>query len=291
MKKAFTMLELVFVIVILGIIASIGAEIIANLYENYLKTRAINRLQTQTELALDQIAKRLQYRIKDSVRAIDPTGTLNSVPLTDANSSYTILEWLGSSNESFLGGWTGFIDIDSNDTNESANPKTLKTSGSDLNITNNIIQALTNNNVSLDAGSDNPAIIFKGKSTYDVNDYYTQGINNHTLKVRRNGKDILTITPDDNTTEIFEQYYLSHSAFAIVPEGADVNDFNLSLKYNYEPWNTENYNTGSSSVIMEHVSTFRFTQIGETIRIKLCVNESLSRSDYNFAFCKERVIY
>ena len=50
MKKhtAFTMIELVMVIVVFGIIASIGAEIIASLYTNYLRTRAINRLQSQT---------------------------------------------------------------------------------------------------------------------------------------------------------------------------------------------------------------------------------------------------
>ncbi|MEA1879308.1 MAG: prepilin-type N-terminal cleavage/methylation domain-containing protein, partial [Campylobacterota bacterium] len=34
-KYAFTMLELVFVIVILGIVASIGAQVIAKTYEAY----------------------------------------------------------------------------------------------------------------------------------------------------------------------------------------------------------------------------------------------------------------
>ncbi|MCK9546828.1 MAG: type II secretion system GspH family protein, partial [Sulfurospirillaceae bacterium] len=61
-KSGFTMVELVMVIIVLGIVASIGADIISNLYTNYLRTRAVNRLQTQTEIALEQIAKRLQYR-------------------------------------------------------------------------------------------------------------------------------------------------------------------------------------------------------------------------------------
>ncbi|MCK9258063.1 MAG: prepilin-type N-terminal cleavage/methylation domain-containing protein, partial [Sulfurospirillaceae bacterium] len=73
-KSGFTMVELVMVIIVLGIVASIGADIISNLYTNYLRTRAVNRLQTQTEIALEQIAKRLQYRIKDSVIARNNAG-------------------------------------------------------------------------------------------------------------------------------------------------------------------------------------------------------------------------
>ena len=66
MKKAFTMIELIMVIIVLGIVASIGAEIIVKLYDNYMRTRTINALETKTEVALEQIAKRFQYRIKDS---------------------------------------------------------------------------------------------------------------------------------------------------------------------------------------------------------------------------------
>ena len=105
MKKrtAFTMIELVMVIVVLGIVASIGAEIVAKLYGNYLRTRAINQLQSQTEITLEQIAKRFQYRIKDSVRSIDADGVRANVALPSADADYEIVEWIGISNESFLG--------------------------------------------------------------------------------------------------------------------------------------------------------------------------------------------
>jgi len=295
MKKAFTMIELVMVIVVMGIVASIGADIIANLYENYIKTRAINRLQSQTELALDQIAKRLQFRIKDSVRAIDgiaPFSVPLEVPLPDANSSYTIMEWVGTSNESFLGGWSGFIDLDSNETNSTT--RTIKTAGSDLNMTNSVIEALTYNTVSLDAGSKSPALILKGKSSYDINDYYNATATNYTLKIERDVaiNDRFRIPNDDNITnsEIFEQYWLSHSAFAIVPNGT-ANDFNLTLHYNYQPWEGEAYSDVNGTVIIEHASTFRFTQIGETIRVKLCIHDNNQSGNYDFSFCKERVIY
>ena len=60
MKKAVTMLEMIMVIVVLGIVASIGSEIILNLYNSYIRSRAVYQLEAQTELTLEQIARRLQ---------------------------------------------------------------------------------------------------------------------------------------------------------------------------------------------------------------------------------------
>lgn len=294
-RAAFTMIELVMVIVVMGIVASIGADIIVNLYENYIKTRAINKLQSQSELVLDQIAKRLDSRIKDSVIARDKSTFINYVALTDANDSYQILEWIGKDTESFKGisnpGWSGFIDLD--------NPATTKpyliTSGSELNTTSIIINALSYGDISLNAADQNPAIIFKGQANLDLAQYGWGGSKgNHTLRVTRLNNTTLLLK-DANATfpdEISEQYDLAWSAYALVPEGS-ANDFNLTLYYNYQPWEDEQYNdiNTSSSVIMEHVSTFKFTKIGDTIRLKLCIHDNNQSGNYDFAFCKEKVIY
>ena len=66
MKKAFTLIELMMVIVIMGIISYAGVEITLNIYRNYLQSRAINTLEMQTELVLEQIAKRLSIRFRGS---------------------------------------------------------------------------------------------------------------------------------------------------------------------------------------------------------------------------------
>ena len=293
LRRAFTMLELVIVILIMGIVASVGAEIIFNLYENYIKTRAVNRLQAQTELVLDIVAKRLQFRIKGSARAIVSKTNSLFVPLSNADANYTIIEWIGASNESFdNGGWSGFIDINSSDTNSTS--KTIKTPGSDLNKANIIMKSLVSN-VSLVKGEVGaPAIILKTQSSGSVGDYYTNVSGDLTVKVKKESKDIFKILNDDNVPngEIIEQYWLSHSAFAIVPEGG-INDFNLTLYYNYQPWLGESYlsNSTPKSVLVEHVSTFRFIQIGETVRVKLCIHDSKRSGSYDFSFCKERVIF
>ena len=71
MRKSFTLVELIFVIVILSIIGVISAQIITKIYEQYIFTRAINELETKTELVLTQIAKRLSLRIKPTTIARD----------------------------------------------------------------------------------------------------------------------------------------------------------------------------------------------------------------------------
>ncbi|MBL0687540.1 MAG: type II secretion system protein [Sulfurospirillum sp.] len=302
LKKAFTMLELVFIIVVMGIVASIGANIIINLYENYLKTRSIDKLQSQTEIVLDQIAKRLQYRIKDSVIARDMNGINLYTKLSTSTNlkNYEILEWIGKSNESFLGrydgsrvvpGWSGFIDLDSNETNSTA--KTLKTSGSRLDYANTIIYALSYGEVDLNGTApQRPAIIFRGKDFLDINQYGWSGVDgNYTHRVMMKNSDVL-IFDEGNPTTIYEQYDLAWSAYALVSSG-ESSDFNLTLHYNYQPWHNEKYDDNSTRkiVLMQNVSTFRFTQIGETIRLKLCINDANKSGDYNFAFCKERVIF
>jgi len=301
-RKAFTMLELVMVIVVMGIVAVIGSDIIATLYQNYLKTQSISKLQAQTELALDQIAKRLQYRIKDSVIARDADGANPYIELSAlTNQNYEILEWIGKSNEAFIGehngtrvvpGWSGFIDLDAVETN--ATSGTLKTSGSRLDYANQIISSLSYGEVDLNASavSQRPAIIFKGKDTFNINNYGWNGVDgNYTYRVTMQANDILDINETLPNT-IYEQYDLAWSAYALVPVG-NAGDFNLTLHYNYQPWHNETYdaNTTRVAVLLEHVSSFRFKQIGETINIKLCVGDANQSGDYDFGFCKEKVIF
>lgn len=298
MKKAFTMLELVMVMVIMGIIASIGAEIIASMYSNYLRSRTINRLESQTEITLEQIAKRLQYRIKESVIARNVAGgTLLSLSDPNVDTNYNVLEWIGYSNESFLGtprpGWSGFIDLDSNDTNRTAG--TLKTSESNLTDASATMSALTNGDIDLSNGKE-AALIFKGLS-YSIADFGWGSPNNidgvATLKVSvGSSTDILTISNDTIPTEITEQYTLSHTAYAIASTDTNSTDFNLTLYYNYQPWQNEEYTDGNTSVLAEHVSLFRFKQDESILRLKLCLHDANQTGVGDIiVVCKEKVVY
>ena len=63
MKKAFTLVELLFVMVVLAIVAAIGTDILRSLFDNYAVTAQIHRLESVAYNAADTIATRLEKRV------------------------------------------------------------------------------------------------------------------------------------------------------------------------------------------------------------------------------------
>jgi len=311
-RRAFTMIELVMVIVILGIVSMIATDIIANMYKGYIQTKIVNDLESKTEMVINQVAKRLNYRIKPTMIA-RAKGTNNYLAMNspDLNSStirYDMVEWIGYDYESFLGehngtfsvpGWSGFIDVNNSITSNATGQ--LLTPGSDLTIVDRTIKALSNNHVGFTAPAvHNPAVIFKcsqDTSKLELYGWDYTAVNlvdhNYTMAVNIANPDTLIIdgTQVDATRSICEQYYLAWTAYAIVPVGSDDEDFNLTLRYNYQPWYGDDYNTSlGNSLLAEHVSTFRVMQVGETLRIKVCIQDGNITGE-PVGFCKEKAIF
>lgn len=301
MRRAFSMIELLMVIIILGIISTIGVDIVVSLYQDNIKEKAINRLQMQTELVLEQISRRLSNRIKRSTGVIRGG---NIIDLSLANSSDNILTWIGIDKKGWLGGWSGFIDLSSPNTNPSSTPKTIHTPKSNLNeFARDTIYALSYKEIDLNSPSgDKAALIMKVPPIDDANisRYYTNTSDDYTIKVRSSTqKDVFLLSNDDvadyngdNTSDLYEQYYLCYSAYTILTKG-DPNDFTLILKYNYQPWEGETFSSSSAktSILAEHVSTFRFMQSGGVIRIKLCIHDDKQSAEFDFSACKETVVF
>ena len=195
MKKAFTMIEIVMVIVILGVVSMISSDIIMRIYESYIRSNTINKLQSQTEFALEQISARLSSRIKY---------------LTDADNHE--INWTGYDYEGFIGehngsnfvGWSGFIDLnESNQTN-------LVSNGSRLRYVDNIIKTLSDNTLDI-----NDSVLYFKDSNYTK---YNISVSNE--------ENITIISPIPDT--IFEQYYISWAKYRLFLES----DNNLTLKVN-----------------------------------------------------------
>ena len=116
-KAGFSMLELVFVIVILGIVASLGSEIIAKVYQSYIIQRATNKSSIKTELVALQIANRLSYMISNTAigRVSAGDGTYKSINEILDSDNFQVLEWVGYDIDSFKytpsPGWSGFVDL------------------------------------------------------------------------------------------------------------------------------------------------------------------------------------
>ncbi len=268
LTPAFSMLELVFVITILGIVASIGAEMIAKVYEGYIVQRAEHKATMKTELAATQIANRLASSIPGTViRRLTKTGAFEEITddmlLDPTGNTYTVLQWVGSDTDSFTAtnppGWSGFIDIDdpTNTTNQ------LSTPGSALGTATNIM-----NNLSPSATAPEPKIYFP----YDSNEY-NASIAGSTISLSGAG-----------ATHIVEHYKLAWTSYALVVE-----DGNLYLYYDF-PAITATAIGATRSLLLSNVNTFKFKGEGRTIRFKICKEERISE-DLNVSACKEKAVF
>lgn len=86
MKKAFTLVELLFVMVVLAIIAGVGTDILRSLFDNYAVTAQIHRLESVANNAADMIATRLEKRVPQTtaIETSTDAGT-NYQPLSPIN--------------------------------------------------------------------------------------------------------------------------------------------------------------------------------------------------------------
>lgn len=100
-QKAFTMIELVVVIVILAIVSAVGVQVINFTYEQKVRTQILNDLEMQSQVAIDYISKNTKNAIRNSIR-IKKDYASNCVNTTECKfvynisndfKDYKVLEW------------------------------------------------------------------------------------------------------------------------------------------------------------------------------------------------------
>lgn len=312
MKRAFTLLELVVVIVVLGIIAMMSFNAIMNIYSNYFQTRTVNELETQTEIALEQISKRLEHRIKPSVIARKTDGAFLALNDSGVNldAKYEILEFIPYAYEIFndvpsgnkAGRYSGYVDL------AKSSPATgLISPGS--NFTTGVVETikdLTCRGETRDATcvdftkKDGGVVAIFSDVYYNVQSSF--GYSNGTVPVSLDIAKVGVKSTDGDTLEISgfggkqisEQYHLAYTANAIVPEqSADPKDaangvFDLNLYYDYRPWMGEKYKkNGEKATLAKNVTRFVFTEKNGVIVLKLCMRAKNSE----ITICKSKAVY
>lgn len=274
LRRAFSMLELIFVIIILGIVSSIGAEIIARVYEGYIIQRAQHRASIKTELAATQIANRLAYAIPGTVFRRVFTGAGVGL-LTDINEpgvgTENLLQWVGADADSFkaitsnaniLPGWSGFCDVNN------SNVDSISTPGSNLALTNTI-----RGNLGLTTFP--PQIYFPAQS----------GLMSYRATLQPTTSTIGLDNPVAGSNKIVEHYKLATSSYALLVDAAGT----LTLYYNFSPI-INVLHGGLRQILLRNVSTFQFRGDGSTIRFKICVDERIGE-DFNITICKEKAVF
>ena len=310
MKRAFTLLELVVVIVVLGIIAMMSFNAIMNIYSNYFQTKTVNELETQTEIALEQISKRLEHRIKPSVIARKTDGAFLALNDSGVNldAKYEILEFIPYAYEIFndvpsgsnkAGRYSGYADL------AKSSPATgLISPGS--NFSTEVVETIKDLTCREDTNAtcvdftkkDGGVVAIFSDVYYNVQDSFGYKGDITKLDIAKVGVkstdgDTLEISGFANK-QISEQYHLAYTANAIVPEqSADPKDaangvFDLNLYYDYRPWMGEKYKpNGEKAILAKNVTRFVFTEKNGVIVLKLCMRAKNSE----ITICKSKAVY
>jgi prepilin-type N-cleavage/methylation domain protein len=352
MKRGFTLIELVFVIVVLGIISMFGADLYTKIYKSYVHVRAVNQLEARTQNAMMLITNRLEDRIKSSTIGRD-LAVNDFVPISDlTNPRYDILEWIGQSVETRNinqrnPGWSGFMSMsqlrdttwvaDTNNAGYIADTRTpfnMVSLGSNFPQVARIVRNLRATAYNTPSNNTQVAVIFRAVTNdasptsvgigfgYD-RAVWADGRNRVLIAVGTpsaagsgsiQGETIAInqypFNPNNaNSQEFSEQYYIAHSAYAIVPAnvvtytkdnaGNLSKNFDLVLRYNYRPWSTvagdaTSYNRASSSLLAEDVSLFRFKDDNGAVALKLCMRDdgrNFDPAELDLNVCKAQVVY
>lgn len=246
MKKAFSLLEMIVVMVVSSIIIGVIIQIYNALYSNYLKSSAITKLESQAINTMLIIENYLQQSIKESISIKNGSQIL---PL-NANANSNEFIWLSQSfenrqNQSSKFNWSGFIDI----TKVQVTPNSIilisPLSKFEFKSQNNIINNLKFNNSDI-------RIIFKGSDNIYQNSYKILDANGEQLTIERANKSVF----------ISEVYYISHSAISL-----KLQDNTLYLN----EFSPNNLNKPIRiNALANNVKSFNIKQNGANIIFRLC---------------------
>jgi len=287
-RKAFTIIELIITMVILSIVAYIASGLIAKTYIGYNQTNTINRANLKLEIALNEIANRLEYAVPNSI-VKRKSATDNSIsPISSAPLDYTVLEWVGMAKDSFNAnkadnkpGWSGFCNIGASSKNSIITP------GSNLSLADNIINRLSNNKANLT--NNTTAIFFIGE--YDYQDIGYKSAPTNKIGII-NSYSTNSLGLSNNLLSASEHYKLAWSAYAVVPINCGANGCDLELKYNFRPWKGEHYNDRRtpSTLLVNGVTVFKTYATQNRVHIKLCIKDKYGFNKTT-SICKEKVVF
>ena len=319
-NRAFTLIEAIFVIVVLSFVLIGGFQIVSKIYKRNYIAKKTAEFEFVSEEVLNQLAQFLYYRVDKSLIGYDKNLSFKYMSYITQDENYTILEWIGYLNDAMVErNLSTFVDLgDCNSTTFLAK---------DFN--KNFITAVLQNKydtIDPNAVKNLSAIIFAGEldegemGADDDNNSFGWHGNGHNLvydieSINSSGDDA-NITLKTAPSHIYSKFYLVDSAYALalkkdlnkilLPQCTDLDlskldDNTLLLFYNYRPWvqhigigetfcaDNRGVPKGNVTVLAENVASFRVKKAGNHLVILLQMQKQ--KGDINITISKQKVIY
>lgn len=294
MKKAFTLVEIIFVLVIMSVLSAGTFKAVEAIYTRSSQAKALTDLSLQSQIVLDQLSVLLYSRIANSVIGYTPGGSCE--PINELTTARPVIEWLATADDALLQGeYDGFVDM-----NASVKASfTLATPHSiDINEPNlNLVFA-----GAFDAGSEEISAC-NGAFGWHGND------SNLSYDITM-GTDTISITDSVKPYLIYEKYYLTHTAYAVA-RGADIDlssaciedlgvpaDANtLFLFYNYYPYATPSQTfcadggEGSVTILAQDVTAFTAQAVNDVIRLSIDMHKEIRGRTCGVHVSKQKAVF
>ena len=297
MRRSFTLIELIMVLVIISFLSVASFKAVSALIVRSYKAKELTRLSLESQIALDQISTLLQERVPASVIGYKPsTGDFKYIQEIGDSEYYEVMEWIGVAYEEYSeGNYTGFADM----------RPSIKTDDTIATYTN-----LSGNDYALIfAGAFDRG--FPGQSDFNDSFGWHGYESNDTFDIAFDSDGNITITDSVKPKWIYEKYYLVRSAYALA-RGEDINknadcledlnvdDDTLLLFYDYKPWRGETFcadpgsagsKSGSATILATHIAGFDAKEQDYTLRLILDINESIKGGYPPIHFSKMKVVF
>ena len=295
MRRGFTLVELIFVLVVMAILSAGTFKAIEIIYIRSAQARALTDLSLQSQIVLDQLSILLYNRIPNSVIGYTSGGTCE--PISELTTARPILEWLGTMDDELLAGdYDGFVDMNGSD----KATFTLATPDNNLstNPEFNLIFAGAFDGGSEDIAACSGAFGWHGAAS-DLSFDITMGT------------DTITITDTPKPSFIYEKYYLTQTAYAVA-RGADIDltsscitDLNVSanantlfLFYDYRPYATpsetfcgEAGGSGEATILAQDVSAFSAQEVNDIIRLSIDMQRDVRGRTCGVHVSKQKAVF
>lgn len=297
-RHAFTMIELLFVIVIIGIVGGIALEAVRQYYEGIYRTGEYSKRVADADQMLELISKYFEFAVSDSIVVRDQdaaTACVGPPPTMDDGHDYTVAFVMVDSEGLNSGAWDGarwrpgWSSMgESNGTNFSS-PDSSYTSLDALSALTGSIAIYRSENTGIgtvcsrynwDGG------VAEASTVYRV----IQAVVNNT-NVTLNG--VLSVSGG------VDKGHLMRSAYAFRAIGGDFNMYS-----DFQPWNGDGKEAGKMSLIGKNVAHFTIlydnsntqvnSNIGNVYTLKLCMkgldNNLSTTEERENQICRERTI-
>jgi prepilin-type N-terminal cleavage/methylation domain-containing protein len=232
-RKAFTMIELLFVIVIMGIVGGIALEAIRQYYNGIYKTITTTKRVIEADHILDQLSKYFENAISSSIVNLDQDNTEDCYgpPVSGDNHDYTVA-FVGVDHDSLRGisgrpGWSEEGGLLPN--NE------LNVLDANLTVADNIIMDLyPNSDLAHSALYDSDSVDVNACTRFRWKGNGKEGY--HTLSIGGFTETRYFLDNDNNATNGHRKYLLRTGyAFRVQDNG------NFNMYSNFRPWVGERY--------------------------------------------------